>query len=111
MIKLSKRLSNGDGSYSERTREAKLEGITGGLNIVQTDYDNDGFADLIVVGLAGGQLGVVEKGASGLTLEPVDCADLTRRANHVRFENTPCELLPSGAAASSAASGSCSIAR
>ncbi|MDG2306652.1 MAG: acyl-CoA/acyl-ACP dehydrogenase [Candidatus Binatia bacterium] len=59
-------------------------------------------ADVIVVGLAGGQLGVVEKGAAGLTLEPVDCADLTRRANHVRFENTPCEILASGAAASSA---------
>lgn len=59
-------------------------------------------ADLIVVGLEGGQLGVVEKGASGLEVEAVDCADLTRRVHHLRLAGTPCEILPSGTAASRA---------
>lgn len=59
-------------------------------------------ADLIVVGLAGGQLGVVEKGADGLAIEPVDCADLTRRVFHVSFDDTPYETLPGGAAAAPA---------
>lgn len=53
-------------------------------------------ADLIVVGLAGGRLAVVEKGAKGLSDEIVDCADLSRRVRHVVFENTPCELLAEG---------------
>lgn len=54
-------------------------------------------ADLLVVGLEGGELGVVEKGASGLSSEPLDGADLTRRVQRVTFEETPAELLPAGA--------------
>ncbi|MFN0068818.1 MAG: CRTAC1 family protein [Limisphaerales bacterium] len=41
--------SNGDGSYTERTREAALSGLVGGLNIMQTDFDNDGWLDLFVI--------------------------------------------------------------
>ena len=59
-------------------------------------------ADLFVVGLAGGQLGVVEKGANGLSIEAVDCADLTRPVSHLRLSETPCEILPGGASASRA---------
>lgn len=51
------------------------------------------FADLILVGLAGGRLGMVERSAEGLSLEPEDGADLSRRLSRVRFDNTPCELL------------------
>jgi hypothetical protein len=40
--------SNGDGTFTERTKEAGLEGIVGGLNIVQTDYNNDGHMDVFV---------------------------------------------------------------
>jgi len=57
-------------------------------------------ADLIVVGLANGGLGVVEKGAAGLTDELVDGADLSRRFRHLVFERTPCEVLSDGATAS-----------
>ncbi len=39
----------GDGTFAERTREAGLEGLNGGLNLVHADYDNDGFADLLVL--------------------------------------------------------------
>jgi hypothetical protein len=46
--------NNGDGSFSDRTREAGLIGQTGGLNICHADYDNDGHADILV--LRGGWL-------------------------------------------------------
>jgi hypothetical protein len=42
-------VNRGDGSFLERTQEAGLLGITGGLNMVQADYDNDGQLDLYVV--------------------------------------------------------------
>jgi hypothetical protein len=41
--------NEGDGTFVERTREAGLEGETGGLNIVQTDYDNDGHIDVLIL--------------------------------------------------------------
>ncbi|HIF95988.1 MAG TPA: acyl-CoA dehydrogenase [Myxococcales bacterium] len=56
-------------------------------------------ADLMVVGVAGGQLAVVEKDAPGISMEKVDGADLTRRFQHVTFSSTPCEPLREGAAA------------
>ena len=31
-----------DGTFVERTAEAGLEGLTGGLNLIHADYDNDG---------------------------------------------------------------------
>lgn len=36
-------------TYVDKTIEAGLEGITGGLNIIQADYDNDGWQDLLVL--------------------------------------------------------------
>ena len=41
--------NNGDGTFSDRTREAGLMGLTGGLNIVTGDYNNDGFVDVFVL--------------------------------------------------------------
>jgi hypothetical protein len=40
--------NNADGTFAERTREAGLAGITGGLNISSADYNNDGFVDVLV---------------------------------------------------------------
>ena len=40
--------NNADGTFTDRTKDAGLEGITGGLNIVQTDYDNDGALDILI---------------------------------------------------------------
>jgi len=57
-------------------------------------------ADVIVVGVAGGGLVLVEKGAAGVSIEIVDGADRTRRFEDVTFENTPCEALPDGASVS-----------
>lgn len=39
----------GDGRFEERTRPSGLEGLIGGLNLVQADYDNDGRVDLFVL--------------------------------------------------------------
>ncbi|MCC6235401.1 MAG: VCBS repeat-containing protein, partial [Verrucomicrobiales bacterium] len=39
----------GNGQFAERTRDAGLGGMTGGLNLVQADYDNDGDVDLLVL--------------------------------------------------------------
>jgi hypothetical protein len=47
--------NDGNGRFSERTIEAGLLGIVGGLNIQQTDYNNDGFPDIWV--MRGGWLG------------------------------------------------------
>ncbi len=41
--------NNGDGTFTERTAEAGLRGLFGGLNIIQADYDNDGHVDLLVL--------------------------------------------------------------
>jgi hypothetical protein len=38
--------NNGDGTFKDRTSEAGLVGMVGSLNIVQTDYNNDGFLDI-----------------------------------------------------------------
>jgi hypothetical protein len=42
-------VNRGDGSFEQRTAEAGLEGLNGGLNLVHADYDNDGFADVLVL--------------------------------------------------------------
>ncbi|MBE2212888.1 MAG: CRTAC1 family protein [Opitutaceae bacterium] len=41
--------NNGDGTFTERTREAGLLGLVSGLNMIQGDLDNDGFADVLVL--------------------------------------------------------------
>ena len=53
-------------------------------------------ADLFVVGLAGGVLGVVERDASGVEVQRVEGADRTRRIGRVTFDDTPVERLESG---------------
>ena len=41
--------NNGDGTFSDETEQAGLNGIYGGLNLVQADYDNDGDIDVLVL--------------------------------------------------------------
>ena len=42
----------GNGRFSERTEQAGLTDIHGGLNLVQADYDNDGDNELLVLRVA-----------------------------------------------------------
>lgn len=47
--------NNGDGTFTERTHQAGLDGEVGALNMIQADYNNDGFVDIVM--LRGGWLG------------------------------------------------------
>jgi hypothetical protein len=41
--------NNRDGTFSDRTREAGLTGLYGGLNLVPADYNNDGHLDVYII--------------------------------------------------------------
>ncbi|MGB7546635.1 MAG: CRTAC1 family protein, partial [Terracidiphilus sp.] len=41
--------NNGDGTFTDRTKEAGLADEIGGLNMVLTDYNNDGHPDVLVL--------------------------------------------------------------
>ncbi len=41
--------NNQDGTFSDRTEQAGLLGLYGGLNCLQADYDNDGNLDILVL--------------------------------------------------------------
>ena len=45
---------NENGTFVDRTEQAGLKGLPGGLNVIQADYDNDGDVDVLV--LRGGWL-------------------------------------------------------
>src|SRR5262249_26248435 len=76
---------NRDGHFEDRSEEAGLGGETGGLNLVQADYDNDGHLDALV--LRGGWMG--SEGAFPLSLLRGDghghFADVTRAAGLLRY--------------------------
>ncbi|HTH46141.1 MAG TPA: CRTAC1 family protein [Candidatus Limnocylindria bacterium] len=40
--------NNGDGTFTDRTAEAGLTGLVSGLNLMQTDYNNDGRPDVFI---------------------------------------------------------------
>ena len=42
-------INNGSGGFVDRSKEAGLEGINGGLNCVQADFDNDGAVDILIL--------------------------------------------------------------
>ena len=41
--------NEGDGTFTERTTEAGLDGLVSGLHVIHADYDNDGSLDLLVL--------------------------------------------------------------
>src|SRR6185437_12765057 len=48
--------NNGDGTFTDVTKEAGLEGIGYSMGVAAGDYDNDGFVDLYVAGVNHNQL-------------------------------------------------------
>ncbi len=57
-------INMGDGTFAERTSEAGLVGETAALNIVQTDYNNDGWLDIWM--MRGGWIGKSGRAPSSL---------------------------------------------
>jgi hypothetical protein len=48
--------NNGDGTFTDVTRQAGLEGIGYSMGVAAGDYDNDGFVDLYITGVNRNQL-------------------------------------------------------
>ena len=121
----------GDGAFADLTAEAGLTGIVGGLNALQGDYDNNGFADVLVLrgawldrdgkypnsllaNLGGGRFVDATETAGLLTSHPTQTAawgdfdndgwlDLFVGNETVSAERHPCELFRNfGAGASPA---------
>ena len=42
-------VNNGDGTFTNKTKVAGLNNVTGGLNLIQGDYNNDGFLDFYIL--------------------------------------------------------------
>ncbi len=77
-----------DGSFVERTAEAGLTGLTGGLNLIQADYDNDGDIDLLV--LRGAWMGPAGHYPNSLLRNNGDgtFSDVTEEAGMLSFHPT-----------------------
>ncbi|MDQ3141766.1 MAG: VCBS repeat-containing protein [Bacteroidota bacterium] len=41
--------NDGNGTFSDQSEKAQLKGFRGGLNVVQADYNNDGYIDFLVL--------------------------------------------------------------
>ena len=95
-LALAEGVGEGEGQ-GEWLPEAWLLGADSVLDGEKRFVPHAAGADLLVVGLAGGGLGLVEAGAPGLRTERVEGLDRTRRVDSVLFEKTPCEPLPRGA--------------
>ncbi len=42
-------LNNGNGTFRDHTEKSGIKGITGGLNMIHADYNNDGFKDVLIL--------------------------------------------------------------
>lgn len=80
--------NNADGTFTERTREAGLTGEVGGLNLLQVDYNNDGFLDFLV--LRGGWMGHTGRFPKSLLRNNGDgtFTDVTKEAGLFSFHPT-----------------------
>ena len=85
--------NNGDGTFRDQTHAAGLDGITGGLNVIHADFDNDGHPDILV--LRGGWWGAHGKYPMSLLRNngpdasgQVTFSDVTERAGLLAFHPT-----------------------
>jgi len=78
----------GNGTFEDWTERAGLTGEVGGLNLIQADYNNDGFVDVLV--LRGGWLGTQGRFPLSLLRNNGDgtFTDVTREAGLLRFAPT-----------------------
>jgi hypothetical protein len=80
--------NNADGTFMDMTEQAGLIGITGGLNCMQTDYNNDGYIDIFI--LRGGWKGYYGKEPNSLLRNNGDntFTDVTTEAGLLSFHPT-----------------------
>jgi hypothetical protein len=70
--------NKGDGTFEERSKAAGMEKQLGGLNCVQTDYNNDGYLDIYVA--RGGWTGIPQKHSLLRNNEDGTFTDVTKEA-------------------------------
>ncbi len=80
--------NRGDGRFEELTEAAGLTGISGGLNLVHADYNNDGAMDVLV--LRGAWLGGLGEHPNSLLRNNRDgtFTDVTRKSGLLSFRPT-----------------------
>ncbi|MCH8903573.1 MAG: CRTAC1 family protein [Bacteroidetes bacterium] len=81
-------MSSSDGTFTEKTKEAGLLGLTSGLNMVHADYDNDGYRDVLI--LRGGWLNTYGQHPNSLLHNNGDgtFSDVTEEAGLLSFQPT-----------------------
>ncbi len=80
--------NNGDGTFTDVSDSSGLQAFSGGLHMMQTDYNNDGFKDIFV--LRGGWKGYFGKEPNSLLRNNGDgtFTDVTRQAGLLSFYPT-----------------------
>ncbi len=76
----------GDGTFADWTKQAGLTGIRGGLNLIQADYDNNGYPDVLV--LRGGWQMDYGQPSTLLRNDGKRFTDVTARAGLLQIEAT-----------------------
>ncbi|HYP16739.1 MAG TPA: VCBS repeat-containing protein, partial [Opitutus sp.] len=80
--------NNGDGTFADHSDSAGIRGLTGSLNTIHADYNNDGFVDVLL--LRGGWLGAVGRYPNSLLRNNGDFTftDVTEEAGLLSFYPT-----------------------
>ena len=79
--------NQGDGTFSERTQAVGLTGLTGGLQLVHADFDNDSYLDFLV--LRGAWMGIDGQHPNSLVRNQGGTfADVTEAAGLLSFHPT-----------------------
>lgn len=76
----------GDGSFADVTKESGLQGVRGGLNLIQADFDNNGYPDVLV--LRGGWQMEHGQPSTLLANDHGKFTDVTARAGILQVEAT-----------------------
>lgn len=90
-------LTEGNDTWAPEDWQMKPEGGT--ISGHKRNVPHGAFAQLLVVGLAGGALGVVEVASGGVSCETFEPLDLTRPICSIDFEHAKVDLLENGPAA------------
>ena len=81
-------INQGNGAFKDKTKAAGLEGLTGGLNMMQADYDNDGDMDVLI--LRGAWMGIEGRHPNSLLRNDGqgNFTDVTHEAGLLSFHPT-----------------------